>query len=180
MRIVVERPKIGVFGKRAKYFVAYSGDPAHSATVQICEGAPGETAAQVRARAVDALAEAIEQQTLEVRAVTPGDDGRPQDVWILTGNPIVGYSYGRVYARDGWGNKATLHTGTSGLGERNHALTVMLTHMADYYPEEQWPQFLWGSTTAGLESIRKEIHDRNARRAELSAREACEHSAVQG
>jgi hypothetical protein len=173
VRIIVQRPKIGVFGKRAKYFAAYTGDPTSGPTVQICEGGPTETAAQVRARAIDVLAAAVEQQCLEVRAVTPGDNGRPQDVWILTGNPIVGFGYGRVYAREGT-SCATLHSsvilGVSQAPDgRRHALTTMLTHMADYYPESQWPQFLWGDTERGLEAIRTEIRGRNARRAEMTS-----------
>jgi hypothetical protein len=200
MRIIVQRPKvIATHRKLAKYFVAYSGDPSNGATVRICEGAPDETAAQVRARAIDLLAESAEQQCLEVRAVTPGSDGRPQDVWILSGNPLVGYSYGRVYARGACRYcggycpsrlafdsapcedprpsaskpRATLHLTTSLQSATTvHALTAMLTHMADSYPESTWPQFLWGTTDMGLEAIRTEIRDRNARRLAMKALEA--------
>jgi hypothetical protein len=167
MAIVVEKPKIGMRGKRAKHFVAYTS--ADIGAVEICRGDIDQSAAEVRTRAIDLLAQAAEQRVTHVRAVAPGMDGAACDVWILQGDPVFGFNYGRVYAiggalGDGKG-RPTLHT-TSGLGTRNEceALEMMLTHMADRYPPEHWDQFLW-SSRIDVAAIRTEIMQRDAKRA---------------
>lgn len=184
MPIIVERPKIGVRGKRANYYQAYTGNPTDGATVTICTGGIGESAATVRTRAVDLLAQAIEREALHVRAVAPGADGAAADVWILSGNPVCGYHYGRVYAygsAPGVGSgegKPTLQHGTMfcvGSWDEIEVLTSFLTHMADCYPEALWPQFLWSNTYASwckcssvdIDAIKRDIRDRNQKRAAM-------------
>lgn len=170
MSIVVEKPKIGVHGKRAKHFVARTS--ANHDALEICHGDIDQSAAIVRAVAVEFLAQAAEQRAIHVRAVAPGMDGAACDVWILHGDPVFGFSYGRVCARgEPLGNGKgcpTLHTTVSfSASDERTALKHMLEHMADTYPPEHWPQFLWGLTDLTIAAIRKEIMERNAQRAAL-------------
>ncbi len=182
MSIVVERPRTGPRGKRANFYRAYTGNPSDGATQMICDGAPGESAADVRKRAVILLAEAIEREALHVRAVSPGMDGAAADVWILSGNPVVGYHYGRVYAygcAPGLGSgegRPTLQCGTlCSSRDEIEVLTGFLAHMADCYPAETWGQFLWSNiyapwcerSSVDIAAIKAEIHDRDQKRAAM-------------
>lgn len=169
MPIIVERPK-NARGKRAKHFVARTSDSTDA--VEICRGDIDQTAAEVRTMAVERLALAAEKRVMHVRAVAPGWDGAACDVWILHGDPIFGFRYGRVYAHgEALGNGKGCPTFYSSTHfdacDEQHALTSMLTHMADTYDSALWDQFLWGLTDLALQAIRREITARDAARARM-------------
>ncbi len=188
MGIIVEKPKIGARDKRANFYRAYTGNPTDGSTVTICDGKPGETAGDVRNRAIEMLTLATERQALHVRAVSPGQDGAAADVWILSGDPMRGYHYGRVFAcghAPGLGSgegRPTLQAGTvcGNAQDEIAILTAFLTHMADCYPENLWPQFLWsnayrpwcGRSSVDIEAIKVEIRTLNLRRAEMTSTHA--------
>lgn len=156
MSIFVERPMVGMRGKRAAYFVARTSNGPNA--LEICRGAPGETAANVKARAIHLLAQAAEQRVLSVRMALPGTNG-PADTWVLQGDPVFGFEYGRMSRPDTrFGGMCLFKAASAG-----DALIQMLTHMADMYPANQWHQFLWGAVNVDV--IRQEITARNAARA---------------
>lgn len=159
MGIVVEKPKINARGKRASYFVARTSNSTNA--VEIYVGKLGETAAQVRARAIELLAQAAEERWLSARTVAPGLDGAMCDTWILSGDSVFGFEYGRVDMNTGRLRALTCFPAPNG----HDALTVMLTHMADVYSPEQWVQFLFGPVD--VNRFKAEIADRNRKRAEM-------------
>lgn len=171
MTLVVVKGKKLKRGKivNTDYFVALTNGEHNG--LEICRGDANESAADVRKRAIALLAHAANERATYVRAVAPGMDGAACDVWILQGDPVFGFSYGRVYSPgkllgDGKGHP-TYHT-SSALNTRNEreALESMLTHMADVYPSEHWDQFLWGFGV-DVAAIRTEIRQRDAKRAEM-------------
>ena len=159
-----------VRGRSLKRFLASTR--AHD----VLMGAIGESATSVQKRATELLVQASELYVLEVRTVSPGENGAAADVWILHGDPIKSYQYGRVYAYGGppgigsGQGKPTLHCTTMlTTHDPREALTAMLSHMADNYAEELWPQFLWSSASVNIQAIRTEIEKRNAERAAMVA-----------
>lgn len=168
MTIIVEKPKIGPRGKRANFYRAYTGERSDTHAQPICDGAPGESAAVVRARAIEQLLIAANHSVVHARTARPGVDCT-RDVWILRGDPVFGFEYGRVHERY---ERSTFHA-TCGLGTKSEseALATMLSHMADSYPEENWPEFLWTphGVPVNLDAIRADIHKRNEERAKMRA-----------
>ena len=167
MPIFVVKPK-DARGRRAKHFIAYSQRDDMSGNT-IVVGRDDESAADVKARAVEALLDAFDHSSIDARAVCDGS-GRVE-VWILSGDPVRGYHYGRVYGRGednglqrGKGQPEWHCTCMLPNMSRNEALRSMLAHMADNHAPATWSQFLFGLHETVLESIRREITDRNAAR----------------